>query len=195
MLKNSGAQDIQGTISPPNLTIDEAPYAVILDELLANLSSLSLRNAPPENRMVQLSFIPTECYPAVTVNFTCSYPNAPSITAVLLWVKRDGSDQFERDFRFSRTVLSSSSDNFTVEFQRTLQLREIEEFTELAGLYKCQADTGAETANATVNVLCESCMSVYTCVYVYSYINLKLNIIIYIYIHNTHTHKGNNFIV
>ena len=163
--KNSGAQDIQGTISPSNLVIDEAPYAAILGELLANLSSVSLRNALPERRMVQQSFIPSECYPAVTVNFTCSYPNATSITAALLWVKRDGSDQFERDFRFSRTVLSSSSDNFTVEFQRTLQLREIGEFTELAGLYMCQADTGTETANATVNVLCESCMSVYTHVY------------------------------
>ena len=74
---------------------------------------------------------------------------------VRLWVKRDGSTEFERAYQFVPNVLNSDSDNFTVEFQQTAQLREIGDFRELAGEYMCRADTGAETANATIEVLCE----------------------------------------
>lgn len=154
--KSSRAQNIQGTISPSNLIIDEAPYAATLDELQANLSSVSLGNSPPEiGERVPISFISPDCYPAITVNFTCSFKNASSISSVQLWEKTDGRSTFERSFQFSYNVLSSNPDNYTVEFQRTVQLREIGEFTILAGEYMCQTDMGAVTANATVEVLCE----------------------------------------
>lgn len=151
--KRGGAQGIQGTISPSSLIIDEAPYAATLDQLLANLTRVSLSNSP--SRVMQLFAISADCFPAVTVNFTCSFTSASSIMFVRLWVKRVGSTEFERAFQFVPNVMNSDSDNFTVEFQQTAQLREIGDFRELAGEYMCRADTGAETANATIEVLCE----------------------------------------
>lgn len=138
----SGVDGTQGTISPASITIDEGPFATTLEQLLANVTL---------NREIA-----SNCYPEVTVNFTCSFTNASNITFLQLLFNDGGPNGFQRDFNFGLgTVISSSADNFTVDFQRTLQLFEVGGFAVLAGEYRCQADTGAETTNASVEVLCE----------------------------------------
>ena len=157
------AEGARGTISPTNITIDEAPFAATLEQLLASVTIDSV--------------IASNCYPEVTINLTCSFTDASNVSFLQLWFNDGGLSGFQRNFFFFAIEMNRSTDNFTVVFQQTLQLREVGGFAELAGEYRCQANTGEETAIATIEVLCESTLEL-------NFMSSYMREVIIVHIHN-----------